>query len=89
MDETIHDVSAPDDDALLRWERQHLIREALKRLGGRCETLLSELFLGKTEGSYDAVAERLGIPVGSIGPTRARCLKKLEELLLSMGYQPD
>ena len=31
--------------------------------------------------SYDEIAERLGIPVGSIGPTRARCLEKLRRLL--------
>lgn len=89
LDERIHDVSAPDEDELLRWERQHLIREGLKRLGGKCEALLSELFLAKSEVSYEDVAERLGIPVGSIGPTRARCMKKLEEILLQMGYRPD
>jgi len=30
---------------------------------------------------YDEVARRLGVPVGSIGPTRARCLGKLRALL--------
>jgi DNA-directed RNA polymerase specialized sigma24 family protein len=31
--------------------------------------------------SYAEVAERLGMPLGSIGPTRARCLKRLKQVL--------
>jgi DNA-directed RNA polymerase specialized sigma24 family protein len=32
---------------------------------------------------YAAVADAMGMPVGSIGPTRGRCLAKLRELLLA------
>ena len=36
----------------------------------------------------EAIASQLDMPVGSIGPTRARCFKKLEKILLDMGYEP-
>jgi len=35
--------------------------------------------------SYAEVAAALGLPVGSIGPTRARCLQTLRELLVASG----
>ena len=38
--------------------------------------------------SYQALADELGIPLNSLGPTRARCLAKLKRLLDSMGYIP-
>ena len=31
--------------------------------------------------SYEEIGARLGMPVGSIGPTRGRCLKKLRDLM--------
>lgn len=36
-----------------------------------------------TRPDYAAVAEALGMPIGSIGPTRGRCLAKLREMLLA------
>src|SRR5262245_38122538 len=79
--------AAPPGDAinpteqLIQWERQHLVRTALDRLGGRCRELLTALYLGHAESSYDQVASDLGLPVGSIGPMRARCIQKLVQLL--------
>ncbi len=35
---------------------------------------------------YREIAKQLGVPVGSIGPMRARAFKKLETILLSMGF---
>jgi len=58
--------------------RQHL-REALSRLGPECRTLLEALFRADRP-SYDVVSEQLGMPRGSIGPKRARCLQRLSEL---------
>ncbi|MES4787529.1 MAG: sigma-70 family RNA polymerase sigma factor, partial [Nitrospiraceae bacterium] len=43
------------------------------------------LFLETSTVSYEKIAKRLGIPLGSIGPTRARCFKKLETIMSSMG----
>lgn len=79
------EYEAPDDDQLDRLEQQHIVRSALDRLGGPCEKLLTALFLNPGNPSYDAIAESLGMKVGSIGPTRARCFRKLEKLLTDMG----
>jgi RNA polymerase sigma factor (sigma-70 family) len=68
-------------DHLERWERVQALEQALTDLGGRCESLLRLLFLRTTILPYEEAANLLGIPVGSIGPTRARCLAKLAELL--------
>ena len=89
LDEVIVDAGSPGDDQVLAWERQQIVREALGELGGRCEQLLTALFLDSASPSYDKVAERLGMKIGSIGPTRARCFQKLQKLLVQMGLQLD
>ena len=85
------DHEIPSDEQVLAWERQDLVHRGLARLGGSCEALLRALFLEPGEASYEAIAERLGMKVGSIGPTRARCFEKLEKLLRDMGLDsgPD
>ncbi|MDP9368976.1 MAG: sigma-70 family RNA polymerase sigma factor [Chloroflexota bacterium] len=88
LDETLVDASTPPPEDVLRWEREQ-VRDAIWRLNDRCRTLLTALFLDPDEPSYDQVAERLGVPLGSVGPTRARCFKKLEAVLLEMGFEPD
>lgn len=75
------DPSAPPEEQAAAWERQHLVDRALTRLGGRCERLLRAIFLDPTRPSYTAISARLGMPLGSIGPVRARCLAKLLALL--------
>lgn len=70
---------------------RQLVREGLERLGGKCRELLEALFGGSMQGpsgepNYALVAERLGIRVGSIGPTRARCLEKLARVLGTLGF---
>lgn len=83
------DVSAPDPDEAARWEQQHLVRTALAELGGQCEALLTGLYLNSGDVSYEALAASLGLATGSIGPKRARCMARLEKILLRMGFQPD
>lgn len=79
-----------DEDAALhleqiqRLEAQHAVRQALERLDSHCRAML-ELFLSSASPSYEQVASCLGCPVGSIGPTRARCFKKLEAVLRETG----
>ncbi|GJM19538.1 MAG: RNA polymerase sigma factor [Phycisphaeraceae bacterium] len=61
-------------------EDRQRVRSAFARLGERCRRVLTETF--RTErASYDLLAERLDMPRGSIGPTRARCLEKLRDLV--------
>ena len=74
------------DEALVRLEEQHLVRAALADLGGRCRTLLQMLFYAPEPPPYSEIAATLGTSEGSIGPTRARCLKKLLEILKKKGF---
>jgi RNA polymerase sigma factor (sigma-70 family) len=71
--------AAQESDPLIRIEDHQRLRNALESLGGRCRELLSALALAPEKRSYETVATELGIPIGSIGPTRRRCLAKLLE----------
>ena len=78
-------VHAPEVDArLLAAERAQVVREALSRLPQKWQQML-ELLMSDPPVSYAEISDQLGLPVGSIGPTRKRCLAKLHELLHSTG----
>jgi RNA polymerase sigma factor (sigma-70 family) len=81
------DGPAPDE-ALLRDERDAELWRALARLDELCQRLLRVL-MADPPPAYTDVAEALGIKVGSIGPTRGRCLAKLRALLNNPGQAPD
>ncbi len=66
--------------ALLASERAARLWRAFGRLAKRCRDLLRVL-MASPPPSYAEVAAALDIPVGSIGPTRARCLQRLREEL--------
>lgn len=58
------------------------LRAGLEQLDERCRRLLRMLFAPEDEAmKYDAIARAMGMEVGSIGPTRARCLGKLRQLV--------
>lgn len=57
------------------------VRDGLRLLPSRCRVLLEALYLDG-ERSYADIAGDLEIPIGSIGPTRARCLEHLRSILL-------
>jgi RNA polymerase sigma factor (sigma-70 family) len=73
---------APDPHAavieqdLIEAERNAALRAAFADLPGGCKELLSMLMADPPPG-YARIGSTLGIPVGSIGPTRARCLERL------------
>ncbi len=72
-DETLH-----TEQALAELQQLHQVRQGLARLDPRCRELMELLFDDRdTPLAYDAIAAQLGMAVGSIGPTRARCLAKL------------
>jgi RNA polymerase sigma factor (sigma-70 family) len=79
------DTGAPPAELVAQAERDQLVREGLARLDPRCRELLTALFLEADTPSYEAIGRRLGMPIGSIGPTRARCFKKLEPILVGLG----
>jgi len=64
---------------------QSLVLEALGRLRGRCRDLLWLLYYDPSEPSYAEVGRRLRVPLGSIGPTRGRCLQKLRGIMEGLG----
>ncbi len=68
------------DTGLLVYERDRALLDAFARLGDRCQHLL-RLLMADPAPSYDEVAAALDMPVGSIGPTRGRCLEQLRHLL--------
>jgi hypothetical protein len=78
-------VAGRDEEANAGLIERQLVREGLERLGGKCRELLEALFGSSGEPNYALLAERLGIRVGSIGPTRARCLEKLAGILETLG----
>lgn len=69
------------DDLLMKLQNRANLELALNRLGGRCETLLRAIFFSPDELSYKEIAQKLGIPPNSLGPTRSRCLAKLKKIL--------
>jgi RNA polymerase sigma factor (sigma-70 family) len=68
------------DERLLADERAQAVREALTCLPWRWQRLL-ELLMADPPASYAEISDQLGLPVGSIGPTRGRCLERLRGLL--------
>ncbi|MBD3336883.1 MAG: sigma-70 family RNA polymerase sigma factor [Candidatus Eisenbacteria bacterium] len=54
-----------------------VLYDALATLQPRCRDLIRALYLEEPRPSYKVVGRRLGLPVGSIGPIRARCLERL------------
>ncbi len=91
--ETIDLVDRPTDDAhspeaiVELGEQRQLVATALDRLSQRCRTLLRVLAY-TPDRSYAEVSEALGMPVGSIGPTRGRCLERLRRELVIDGALP-
>ena len=65
---------------LLRDEQLAMIRMATQRLTPRCQRLLG-LLMGDDDLPYKEIAEQLSMPIGSIGPTRGRCLEHLRQIL--------
>jgi RNA polymerase sigma factor (sigma-70 family) len=77
------DVDVPADEEttrvdrwLIEHERDSALRTAFAQLGERCRQLLAMLMRDPPE-PYAKISADLSIPVGSIGPSRARCLQQL------------
>jgi RNA polymerase sigma factor (sigma-70 family) len=78
-------VGNPTEEAVIaaETEREDAARaaamwRAFGQLSGRCRELL-RILMATPPPSYAEVAAALGLPLGSIGPTRARCLQRLRE----------
>lgn len=85
---TPDDSPEPGDD-----ERVHRLAadaewlfQGLLMITPRCRELLNELYFSQT--SYESTSEKLGMPLGSLGPTRSRCLDSLRAALAKL-YDPS
>jgi DNA-directed RNA polymerase specialized sigma24 family protein len=80
-------VHAPElDDRLLLAERDAALRDAFGTLSPRCRELLRLMLLDPAP-CYEEISAALGMPVGSIGPTRGRCLEKLRAVVKDSGIE--
>jgi len=91
VDMAAHEVAdartaAPGDAVMVR-ERDAALWAALDHISERCRQLLRVLS-AEPPPSYQEVSAVLEMPVGSIGPTRARCLDKLRQVI-STGQRPN
>jgi RNA polymerase sigma factor (sigma-70 family) len=72
----VEDPNPSLEDALVDQEEQRFVVHAFRSLDGLCQQLL-RLMIIEPELSYEEISEVMGRPIGSLGPTRARCLEKL------------
>jgi RNA polymerase sigma factor (sigma-70 family) len=70
---------------LLATEQRRSVWLGLSRLSDRCRQLLRSLAYSP-EASYADVSNALDMPIGSIGPTRSRCLEQLRRQLVELGF---
>ena len=68
------------DETVFRDEAQRRLWHHVQDLPARCRQLVCVIAFADRP-DYALIAESLGMPVGSIGPTRGRCLAKLRDLL--------
>ena len=69
-------TAVPVDEGLLVEELRAAVRAAFARLAPHCRRLLA-LLVSDPPLPYVRIAEILDVPIGGLGPTRARCLEKL------------
>lgn len=65
-------------------EEQAFVRLALSGISERCRRLLEALYYEDPPPSYIELSRRLGVPIGSLGPTRARCMERLRQGLAAL-----
>ncbi|GIH25038.1 RNA polymerase sigma factor [Acrocarpospora phusangensis] len=85
-EETPESVMIEAEEAAADLDRAELLWSAFQELAEGCQRLL-RILIASPRPSYREIAEGLGIAVGSIGPNRARCLRKLGALLAQRGIQ--
>jgi RNA polymerase sigma factor (sigma-70 family) len=79
-DELVTPAREVPDEVVLASDEQSRLWQHIAALPERCRALLRVIAFADRP-DYANVAQSLGMPVGSIGPTRGRCLAKLRQLL--------
>lgn len=75
---------AAPDESMLAQERDRMLWRGVARLNARDQTLLG-LLVSSSRPDYQAASRALGMPIGSIGPTRQRVLERLRGELETSG----
>jgi RNA polymerase sigma factor (sigma-70 family) len=78
--EVADELSPSIDDRILRDEELGQVLGAFDEMSAKCRDLLG-LLCSDPPLEYEEIAEVLDMAIGSIGPTRARCLDRLRKLL--------
>lgn len=76
-------ASKPVDTGPIAEEDSRAVREAFARLPPHCQRLL-RLLAGDEPMSYKQISQSLSMPIGSIGPTRGRCLEHLRRIMAEL-----
>jgi RNA polymerase sigma factor (sigma-70 family) len=71
--------SATED--MEHWELSQWLHHGLSLIAQPCRDLLYALYLEPEQPSYAVIARRMDMAVGSVGPTRIRCLGRLKQVL--------
>lgn len=79
------DMTTDLDEEMLAVERRQALRDGFRELTEQCQRLLTKLMTDPPP-SYQTVSEELAMPIGSIGPTRIRCLGKLRKTSAIMRF---
>jgi len=74
------------EDLAIREDARRAVRHATEGLVGRARELINALYSDAPVEHYTDLAQRLQMPIGSIGPTRARALRGLRRELSTFGY---
>ncbi|MFD7506745.1 sigma-70 family RNA polymerase sigma factor [Streptomyces sp. NPDC001700] len=78
----------PAEDAALTAVKGRALRDAVRRLPGRCPRVLG-VMLSRPDLTYRQIAGELGISQGSLGPVRSRCLGCLRRMLTAEVAAPE
>jgi len=81
-------VPAIAEEGLEKAQKEASMLDALNTLDERCRTLLQLLFFRDPAPDYREIAARTGLAVGSIGPVRARCLRRLRKRFEELYQEP-
>lgn len=73
------------ESTVARMETITEVASAYSLLSERCRELLRRVVADREE-SYQEISQALSMPIGSIGPTRSRCLGQLKRHLVEAGY---
>jgi RNA polymerase sigma factor (sigma-70 family) len=78
------DRVSTEDSVIAHAENLEWVHQGMARMDRRCRDLLTALYFREETPAYSEVAEEFVMPVGSVGPSRARCLEKLRSNLVEL-----